>query len=393
VRRLLAVLLPALAAGAIALIVIPSARTADLTLDMGGWEGAFATCRAAGTQDQAGKCVQDLVRDAARRGEIGAGLVMLRRGVAENPTLVGRCHNETHALGQATIEQGHTLADAYAVDFPDCRFGYYHGALEAHTRDLGLDALSAEMPHLCSPFGGEESEATGECVHVLGHFVFDRVAPDVGRGLATCGVLPEVRLQGRCVDGLLMQGIDLVRGAVGDPTHERHGLLVEVWGGDAATQERRVLSICDSVDEGTIVYTCYTNASQALAVLWRKDYPAIHRFCETVDRSWQQPCYEGIAASGFQGLEWDIEAIADACHAGVGENTKYCMQTLAFTFALQGTRAQWESVCGRARPYELAACREGIDRGLEVRSSIAGEVVAVGGVRTDPGNDYGIYSK
>jgi hypothetical protein len=392
VRRLLLLLLPLVAGALAGVALLAPERGIDLAISMDGWEERFDTCMGETPEAKAGKCIQDLAEEAGVRGEIGAGLAILREGVARNQTLTGKCHNATHGLGQATIEQGGTLETAYAVEFPDCRFGYYHGALESHTRGLDLAMLRAQMPELCAPFGGEDSAATGECVHVLGHFVFDRVKPNVTSGLEVCTTLPQVRLQGRCVDGLLMQGVDLVRSAVGDPGHERYPDLVTIWGEDRATQQKTVEDICASSSEGQIVYTCYTNASQALAVLWGGDYPAVHTYCGSVDEQWQRACFEGIAASGFQSLDWDITAIADACHAGENENTRYCMQTLALTFALQGTSEQWSSVCPLAREHEKTACAEGLEQGLAMRASISGGVESSGGVGVNR-DDYEIFSR
>lgn len=401
-RRLLLFLLPVVAGTVVLVPLLVPERGIDLTVSMERWDERFDLCMGETPEAKAGKCIQDLAAEAGRRGEIGAGLAILREGVRRNPTLTGKCHNATHGLGQATIEQGGTLERAYAVDFPDCRFGYYHGALESYTKDLELAELRAQMPELCAPFGDENSAATGECVHVLGHFVFDRVKPDVSAGLDACTTLPQVRLQGRCVDGLLMQGVDLVRSAVDDPRHPRYGDLVEIWGADRDAQRRTVDRICAEPTEGQIVYTCYTNASQALAVLWARDYPAVHAYCESVDPQWQRACFEGIAASGFQSLDWDIEAIADACHAGTNENTRYCMQTLALTFALQGTPEQRASVCPLAREHEREACAAGLEQGLSMRASISGDVTGdvtgagagntSGGVTTNR-DDYEIFSR
>jgi hypothetical protein len=356
----------------------------NLEVRMGRWQGKFDECVNSQPAEPATKCIQDAADLAARGGDIGAGLAMLRLGVEVNPYLTGKCHDATHRIGKEAIERGASLAEVYAVSFPDCRFGFYHGALEAHSGGLSLAELSDQLPELCAPFGDEASAATGECVHVLGHFVFDRVQPDVETGVRTCELIPSERLQGRCVDGLLMQAIDLVRPAVEDPGSERRELLKTIWGEGRDEQRERVLSICSSTKEGTITYTCYTNASQALAVLWIRDYPAVHAFCSALETSWKQPCYEGIAASGFTSLDWDIEKIAEACHAGESPETAYCMQTLAFTFALQGSKEQSASVCYLAKPHEAQACAEGRERGIAVRGQIAGEV---------GGNDYSIYSQ
>lgn len=390
-RIILSLLLGALALTGVVMVSLQGEQTTDLRIELDGWNTRLDECLVLTPEGLAGKCVQDLAALAGRQGAIGPGLAILREGSGRNQTLTGKCHSATHGLGQAAIARGVTLQEAYAVDFADCRFGFYHGALEAYTADLDLTALSAELPSLCASFGDESSAATGECVHVLGHFVFDRVKPDVERGVTVCARLVSSRLQGRCVDGLLMQGIDLVRGAVADPAHERRELLRTVWGEGRETQESRVRGICEAVTDKTVAYTCYTNTSQALAVLWSFDYPAIHGFCEGIDTEWQQPCFEGIAASGFTGLDWDVQAIADACHAGTNDNTRYCIETLSFTFALQGSASQREQVCKLARDYETAACREGIERGLSIRATLSGQV-GDSDVATGPA-DYDIYSE
>jgi hypothetical protein len=390
-RLLLSVLLGAVSLIGVLAVSLQGGPATDLRVEIDGWSDRLNKCLVLDPESLAGKCVQDLAALAGRQGAIGPGLAILREGSSRNQTLTGKCHSATHGLGQTAIAQGLTLQEAYAVDFADCRFGFYHGALEAYTADLDLAELSAELPSLCASFGDESSAATGECVHVLGHFVFDRVKPDVERGVTVCARLVSSRLQGRCVDGLLMQGIDLVRGAVSDPAHERRELLRTVWGEGRETQESRVRGICDAVTDKTVAYTCYTNTSQALAVLWSFDYPAIHGFCEGIGEEWKRPCFEGIAASGFTGLDWDVEAIADACHAGTDDNTRYCIETLSFTFALQGSAAQREQVCKLARDYEAVSCREGIERGLSIRATLGGQVDG-SDVATGP-DDYDIYSE
>lgn len=381
-------LLGLLALAGVAVVSFGGTGRTDLVVTLDGWEDRVEACLRQDPEAFAGKCIQDLAERAGRQGDIGGGLAILREGSSRNQTLTGKCHNATHGLGKEAIARGVTLQEAYAVDFADCRFGFYHGALEAHTANLDLEALRRELPTLCASFGDETSAATGECVHVLGHFVFDRTKPDVAYGMTVCAKLGSSRLQGRCVDGLLMQGVDLVRSAVDDPDHERRELLVSVWGPDAAVQESTVRALCASATDNTIIYTCYTNASQALAVLWSFDYPDVHRFCESVEEQWRRPCFEGIAASGFTGLDWDVEAIAGACHAGDDDNTKYCMETLSLTFALQGSREQRELVCSFARDYETIACRDGIERGLTIREQLGADVSGAG-----PSDDYDVYSE
>lgn len=385
-RALLAMVLALFAGGVVAVNVLHNTNTVDLSLSLSGWQERVDDCLVQTPEDFAARCVQDLAELAGKQGRIGSGLAILRYGSEKNQSLTGKCHNETHGLGRRALELGASLDDVYSVSFADCRFGFYHGALEKHTESLELVRLEAELPSLCAPFGDETSAATGECVHVLGHFVFDRTQPDVASGIAVCQVLPQEQLQARCVDGLLMQAIDLVRGAVGDPTNEHRELLVNVWGAESAVQQQRVSDICSSLANGPLVYTCYTNASQALAVLWSFDYVKVQGFCEDLDSSWRQPCFEGIAASGFTGLDWDVEKIAGACHAGTSPDTRHCMRTLAFTFALQGTDAQREIVCSFARDYERDDCAAGLSEGTELRGALGQEVA---GSR----DDYSLYTQ
>jgi len=358
----------------------------NLTIRLGGWQNQYEKCLQETPESKASKCLQDLSLKASGSGDIGGALAVLRDGLTKNATLAGKCHAVVHTVGQNAVEKGVDLFDTYAVPFTDCRFGFYHGALEAHTRELPLEEIESGLNEFCRPFGDEKNPAMGECVHVLGHFIFDRVKPRIGDGLLLCEKIPEAGLQGRCSDGVLMQSIDYIKPAVGDPGHERYPLIEQTWGVERSEQLERAEQLCNSVKSPQAKYICHTNVPQAFTVLWNGDYPALHAYCEeTVPLEWHQPCFEGIAAGGFAFLDWDEKKIVEACHAGDNPATKYCIGTLGFTYVLYSSPERARAICSLARDYELQTCLEQVEAGVQARDGIAG------GLPTE--DEYGIYSE
>lgn len=349
----------------------PPADASQIVIEVGAYRGPLEGCLARqNSPTETSGCVRELAREATGVGAWGAALAMLRESVERHQDMVGRCHNETHLVGEALYDAGTPLEVLYAVPFPDCRFGFYHGGLTSHTRDMDLEELSAALPSLCAFFGNELVPATQECVHVLGHFIFDRAGTDLPAAFERCMEFIPEELRSRCVDGVLMQAVDTVRPAVVDRDHPARPVLDRVWGADRDTQRQRVLEVCAQLGSASAAYVCYTNISQAATVLWEKDFPAVHELCLALDSRWHRPCFEGIAASGFASLDWDASLIADACHASDSPATVYCIGSMAFTFGLQDSPARAAEVCELARPYERDACTEGVERGIKVRSSL-----------------------
>lgn len=358
----------------------------NLEVRMGGWQSQYDECLVETPESRASKCLQDLSTKASGSGDIGGALAILREGLTKNATLAGKCHAVVHTVGQNAIEKGLDLFEAYEIPFTDCRFGFYHGALEAYTRDLSLERLRGGLNDFCKPFGDETNPAMGECVHVLGHFIYDRVRPEITEGLGICEEIPAAALQGRCSDGVLMQSIDYIKPAIGNPDHERYPLIEATWGSTPEEQMRRGEAICRGVNSPQATYICHTNIPQALTVLWNGDYPALHEYCTTkVPQQWHQPCFEGIAAGGFAFLDWDEKKIVGACHASEDPSTKYCIGTLAFTYVLYSNPDRARAICTLAREYEQQTCFEQVEAGIKARDGIAG------GLPTD--EDYGIYSE
>jgi hypothetical protein len=386
-RRTPLILLTAVLAVAGSLLVLGNrGGKVNLEIRLGGWRSQYENCLGESPESRASKCIQDLSTKASGSGDIGGALAILREGLTKNATLAGKCHAVVHTVGQNAIEKGVGLFETYAVPFTDCRFGFYHGALEAHTRSLDLTTIKRDLDKFCEPFGDEKNPAMGECVHVLGHFIYDRVKPEIREGLGVCEQLAAASLQGRCSDGVLMQSIDYIKPAVGNPDHERYPMLEATWGIGREEQMQRGADICSSVKTPQATYICHTNIPQALTVLWKGDYPALHAYCkDKVGAEWQQPCFEGVAAGGFAWFDWDEKKIVEACHASDNPDTKYCIGTLAFTYVLYSSPERARAICALTKEHELQTCLEQVEAGVQARDGIAG------GLPTD--EDYGIYSQ
>lgn len=361
-------------AAAVAFVALRPADN-DTGLDAARWTAPFDNCllRGVGDEGDAYICIRDLVRGAASEGSIGPALAMLREAVAKDPDMLGRCHNEAHVIGEYAITTGMTLQEAYSIPWADCRFGYYHGAVAAHTAPMTLSELRDELFLLCDSFGDHTSPATMECVHVVGHFVFQRSGDDLMAASKVCEDYPEEPLESRCLDGVMMEATDSVRQLTGeDPPDPRR--RAAIWGRTEEENYRAIEQVCGRPRPGPVTYVCYTNMPQALAVLWDRDFQRVGEICGTLDRLWTQPCFEGVAAAGFGIFDWDPELIAAACQETAHPGTSFCLGSMAFTFGMIDPTERADSVCGYARPHELEACLAGVQEGRKYRAATSSAV-------------------
>jgi hypothetical protein len=344
---------------------------AQVSVELGGYAPVVDACLNGPADGRQSECLLGVVDTATAAGQYGAALAALREGVERTYDMVGRCHNATHEVGRAIVRGGMPLLEAYQVPFPDCRFGFYHGALAQYVEPMSIEELSAAMPTLCTPFGDVQSDAVQECVHVTGHFVVDRIGTDLGASLAACGVYADERLVARCTDGVFMQAVDLSRPGVHDPDSDAGRRISATWGVSPSEQEQAAVGACAAL-EGGVQYVCYTAVSQTLAVLWDGRYQDVHQVCAALPREGVQPCFEGIAASAFTLASWDREAVAAACHASDDPGTRFCIGSMAFTLGLQDSSERSASTCELAREHELADCRESLERGISVAAGLGG---------------------
>jgi len=353
----------------------------DYTVQTGKWQTLSDECGNKPSMEVSG-CIVNLVATIADSGEVGAAISVLREGMTVSSDLIGKCHNAAHGIGRTAVRLGGDLLEVYALPFPDCRFGLYHGALEEHTSGMSRNELIEDLNGLCAYFGQASSAATQECVHVLGHFVFDRSGDDIGKAVKDCTAFAEPTLHSRCVDGTLMQATDAARASVGKPRDLERS--ARIWGTDRKSQARLLTETCESMDVAEVKYVCYTNSSQTLSVLWDADYPRIHDYCDTSGNP--QACYEGIAASGFTIYSWDPEQITAACYAGTGDGAEACISSMAFSYSIVSGKEGSRKVCGFVKNEHLETCTEARDRGLE----IAGDIVS--NQRTAR-EDYEVFNK
>lgn len=364
----------------IAFLVIGNQKAPiNLTFETGKWQTRATACYELNAVEVSG-CVIDLVSVISESGDIGAGVAVLQQSITRSQDIVGKCHNASHTIGRAAIARGAQLEQVYTIPFPDCRFGLYHGALEEYVVDMNRSELLEKMPDLCSYFGDAGSYATQECVHVLGHFVFNRSGDNIELAVNDCDIFKQDQLKSRCVDGTLMQATDVVRDSV--ETKADLARREKIWGGTKDEQTNTLTNICESITTDTVKYVCYTNAPQTLSVLWDADYPAIHAFCD--DASIKEACYQGIAASGFTVYSWDIEDISKACYAGTQAGARACIDSMAFSYAIvSGARASTD-MCMHVLPADKTICEQGRDRGLANASTIAQNQV-------DASKDYAVF--
>lgn len=370
-------------AGSLGVYAYFGGRNVEVTyaMETGEWRTLAQECYTKANVEISG-CVISLVGIVADSGNVGAAAAVLKESMTKSADIVGKCHNAAHVIGRTAVRLGGTLTMVYDMPFPDCRFGLYHGALEEHTSTMGRAELLGNLNDLCSYFGAGDSVATQECVHVLGHFVFDRSGDDVDKAVKDCTSFKEPTLHSRCVDGTLMQATDVIRPGIGKPADMERSK--KIWGTDRKYQTKLLTDICEKMDVETVKYVCYTNAPQTLSVLWDADYPEIHKYCDGT--SIPKACYEGIAASGFTIYSWDTEKITKACYAGTSEGAKACIDSMAFSYSIVSGEEGSKDVCAFVAPEHANSCLQGRSRGLQSAGTIVNN-------QLDAREDYKIFNE
>lgn len=339
-------------------------KNSNLEISLVGWEERYESCK---KEPGPESCLIRLTQTAVSQGEFGAALSILDRGRQEVPRFLQVCHQLAHEIGEAVIYAGNTLEQAYAVEWPHCLIGYYHGALYGHAKGMTIEQLHDNLDRLCLHFGGEESIVAGECVHLVGHLILVQADLDLERGFEECSRMREGMFQLQCIDGVLMEAVDQARG-----TSDFDGIDIprdprareKLFGEDEDSFPERMLSLCLSSPRN-MRPPCFISIPNALGVLWELDFERIGSFCaEVEDRAARRGCFQGIAVSAFSSMSWDTEVLLGACYAYDSPHSVHCIENVATVVTEYSTDLERaEALCSQVKPEHLEACREGASLG------------------------------
>ena len=94
---------------------------------------------------------------------------------AESSSKLGEsCHGIMHLIGQKIYNRVDEVAVSLSSHWAPCGYGLLHGVMERQIIPTNLDEAAAKVKSLCM-LGNlqDESRVYGECLHSLGHAIFD----------------------------------------------------------------------------------------------------------------------------------------------------------------------------------------------------------------------------
>lgn len=120
------------------------------------------------------------------------------------------CHQVAHAIGRAAIMRYDTIGEAFKNGSSICMSGFYHGVMQGVFSKYGETSLSSgSIDALCQDFlvSGNETRASTNCTHGMGHGIFDVTHGDLFRSLDICSFLSIPIERENCYGGVFMENL------------------------------------------------------------------------------------------------------------------------------------------------------------------------------------------
>jgi hypothetical protein len=160
----------------------------------------FVACLGAGDDAARAACLEPQFDAAARSN--GTATVLARLYALSIDGAIDDCHMLAHHFGHAAYPAFRDVAAAFRAGSGVCRYGYYHGVVEAaignveyaHHHHAGAVANETspqepfDVTRVC-PALLDEGSLYSQCIHSVGHGMMHRFAYDAERALTECGKL------------------------------------------------------------------------------------------------------------------------------------------------------------------------------------------------------------
>ena len=149
-------------------------------------------------------CLRAIFAEAAAAGEVPGTLADLQSLVRDGT--FDDCHLEAHGLARAAYDVLRDVRSVFLLGGPQCRLGYFHGAVEASasTPESGpRNVHGLELPPCGRLRGPGRREA---CSHGFGHALMLRTGHRVAASVRSCRAAERVGVDREaCELGVMMQ--------------------------------------------------------------------------------------------------------------------------------------------------------------------------------------------
>jgi hypothetical protein len=251
-----------------------------------------------------------------------------------DPRYAEGCHSIMHALGQQVMRTPRYLNEPESLLhlWDTCGYGLLHGVFEKIDLPNDVEASAEILKTACEIGGiGSDERLRGECLHALGHAVYDNFDSDENRS-AACSAAFNGDAPGMsprrigCYSGLAMK--------------ERDALLQLILDGLAEVEPTpegfaEAAAFCSVRSDAEWAQSCAPGFVQVATDYGASHVPAFLEWCSNLLGSSGVECYRqaGIYMGHFNKRFSGLEQVMVLCESGegtfAGENTDVCRAAVA----------------------------------------------------------------
>ena len=215
------------------------------------------------------------------------------------------CHQVAHVIGRASAKVYElNVADTFEHGNQFCASGYYHGAMESVTAEIGAQKVKNTINNICKPFKDKSAYNLKhyDCVHGLGHGVMGMENYELYKAIDDCELLTDAWERDSCTTGVFMENIMSV---FNNPDYQTKYL-----------DKDRPLHPCTEVPD-MHKNSCYLNQSSYALSVTGYDYAKVFSLCSEAGGS-SQICYQSVGRDASGNSIQDPIKTNDICQKGVG---------------------------------------------------------------------------
>lgn len=253
------------------------------------------------------ECQQKQYVDIVDSSGIEQAFSAVKADYATSPSVKANCHQITHAIGREAAAKYGTIESAYDKGDNFCWSGYYHGVMEAISKDLGKDKINADLTSVCANVAAtrQYSFYHFNCVHGLGHGLMGVNGDELPQVLKLCDKFGDDWEKQSCYGGAFMENIMIA---------------FQMGGQSKYLRDSEPLYPCTIVDQ-PYKQQCYLmQTSQALRVL-NNDYAQVFALCATTGE-FQATCNQSLGRDASGNSNSNKDSTVAVCMLGADEEAQ-----------------------------------------------------------------------
>lgn len=253
-------------------------------------------------------CIQKRYQDLVYGSGVQGAFTELKSAYETNEFVKANCHQVTHVIGRTAFDLYDDVPETYSQGDNFCWSGYYHGAMEAVTAEIGPENILSEANTICSSVSEEQEQSfySYNCVHGLGHGFMGILENEVFESLETCDTLGGRWERESCYGGVFMENImaDI------NPDTKTKYLNAE-----------EPLYPCTEVDSKYKEQCYIMQTSYALKTV-DKDFGKVFELCGAAEDEYRSTCYQSLGRDASGNSASDPVKTKESCMLGRDEEAR-----------------------------------------------------------------------